>query len=391
MRIRNVLLSAVLLMIQATTSVVNAQAITVGERRSIESEVLGETREILVWLPPSYNASEFRYPTLYVLDAESEFFYAVATVDFLSSTDQMPETIVIGINNTIRSRDLTPPSNNKEETAFWPAVGGAEDFRRFLRDELILLVEKDYRTEPFRFLRGNSFGGLFAINDYMSNDPLFDAVIVASPAVGWNYRELIKRAPAFFENGVPRPIFIGAAGRDFPGNLENIREFARAVQAVVSESPLWRFVMYDDDSHYSLAFQSTLDGLRFLFDGWQVPDDIAAQGEFAEFERHYEGLSARFGYDVKIPMLAVIRLGNRLLREKRWSEAIAVMRRNLELYPSQPESYWHVGDAYLLSGDAESARQWFVKAVQAAEALGSVNLADYKQSLAELESTLDDT
>jgi predicted alpha/beta superfamily hydrolase len=375
-------------MIQATTVAADAQAITVGERRSIESEVLQESREILVRLPSSYSASDFRYPVLYVLDAESEFLHTVAAVEFLSSTGQMPETIVIGISNTIRSRDLTPPSDDKEETGFWPAVGGAESFRRFLREELIPLIESDYRTEPYRSLRGNSFGGLFAINDYMSDDPIFNAVIVASPAVGWNYGELISRVPEFFEDGIPRPIFVGAAGKDYPGNLENIREFARAVETASPDSALWRFVIYDRDSHYSLAFQSTFDGLRFLFEGWQVPDDIAARADFAGVERHYASLSARFGYTVKIPLLSVIRLGNQLLREKRWSDGIAVMRRNLELYPSQPESYWHVGDAYLLSGDLEAARPWFVKAVQAAEALGSADLADYEHSLVELDSEL---
>jgi len=376
-------------MIEATAIAAGVQPITIGERRSIESEVLGETREILVWRPPSYSASEFRYPVLYVLDAESEFLHTVAAVDFLSSTDQIPETIVIGISNTIRSRDLTPPSDNKEETAFWPAVGGAENFRRFLREELIPLVDNEFRTEPYRSLRGNSFGGLFAINDYMSGDPVFDAAIVASPAVGWNYRELIKRAPAFFEDDITRPIFVGAAGRDFSGSLEGIEQYVQAVETAAPNSRLWQFAVYEDDSHYSLAFQCTYDGLRFVFAGWRVPDDIAARAQFADFERHYAGLSARFGYTVKIPMLAIIRLGNQLLREKRWSEGIAVLRRNLKLYPSQPESYWHVGDAYLLSGDFEAARSWFVKAVKAAEALGSADLADYKHSLAELDSKLD--
>lgn len=390
MKSANVLFSLALLLIEATAIAAGVQPITIGERRSIESEILGETREILVWRPASYQASEFYYPVLYVLDAESEFLHTVAAVDFLSSTDQMPETIVIGINNTIRSRDLTPPSDNKEETAFWPAVGGAENFRLFLREELIPLVDDEFRTQPFRSLRGNSFGGLFAINDYMSRDPVFDAVIVASPAVGWNYRELIKRAPAFFDEELPGPIFVCAAGRDFPGNLEDIEEYVRTIEIVAHENDLWRFAMYEDDSHYSLAFQCTYDGLRFVFAGWQVPDEIAARAQFADFESHYDNLSARFGYTVKIPMLAIIRLGNQLLREQRWSEGIAVMRRNLELYPTQPESYWHVGDAYLLSGDLEAARPWFFEAVKAAEALGSADLADYERSLRELDSKLQD-
>ena len=60
----------------------------------------------------------------------------------------LPELIVVGVTNTNRSRDLTPPSADDEETAFWDEVGGADRFRRFFREELIPFIDGHYRT-PF--------------------------------------------------------------------------------------------------------------------------------------------------------------------------------------------------------------------------------------------------
>ena len=41
-----------------------------------------------------------------------------------------------------------------------PTAGGADEFLRFLSDELIPWVEGQYRTASFRVLVGHSLGGL---------------------------------------------------------------------------------------------------------------------------------------------------------------------------------------------------------------------------------------
>ena len=84
-------------------------------------------------------------------------------------------------------------------------------------------------------------------------------------------------------------------------------------------------------------------------------------------------------------MQTVIRLGNQLLREKRYEEGIRIKRHNLELYPEQQESYWHVGNAYLLAGRPEEAKPFLERAYDMARAMGVPDLDDYRQSLADLE------
>ncbi len=251
-----------------------ASHVLAGLEVSLESQVLQERRELRVYLPDSYEGSTFRYPVLYLLDAEFEFLHNVGIVDFLASIDRIPELIVVGVVNTNRSRDLTPESADEEDTAFWDEVGGADPFRVFLRDELIPFIDREYRTAPYRIVRGQSFGGLLAIHDYMSDSPIFDAVLASSPAVGWNFDRLIEAAPAFFAAGLPRPIYVAAAENDFPDNLEDILEFVRIVDATAPDSTLWRHEYFEGEGHYSLVHQSTYRSLEFLYAAWPVPDAV---------------------------------------------------------------------------------------------------------------------
>jgi len=84
----------------------------------------------------------------------------------------------------------------------------------------------------------------------------------------------------------------------------------------------------------------------------------------------------------------VIRLGNRLLRARRYDEGIHVLERNIDRYPDQPRSYWHVGDAYLLSGQPAKARPFMLRALEKAREINAPELDEYERSLAELDAKL---
>src|SRR5687767_14741190 len=74
----------------------------------LESKVLAETRTILVRTPASYAAGTRAYPVLYMTDGDRQIGHTAAVVDFLAREGRMPEVIIVGINNTDRTRDLTP-------------------------------------------------------------------------------------------------------------------------------------------------------------------------------------------------------------------------------------------------------------------------------------------
>ena len=78
----------------------------------------------------------------------------------------IPEMILIGISNQQnRTRDLTISKiTNRQGGAYNLETGGAENFLKFLKNELIPHIEKNYPVTNYRTLIGHSFGGLFTIN-----------------------------------------------------------------------------------------------------------------------------------------------------------------------------------------------------------------------------------
>ena len=78
----------------------------------------------------------------------------------------MPEMILVGIQNTNRTRDLTPTKTERANT------GGGDKFLDFIEQEVLPLVEKNYRTEPFRVFAGHSLGGLAVVYTMLSRPHL---------------------------------------------------------------------------------------------------------------------------------------------------------------------------------------------------------------------------
>lgn len=170
--------------ISLLASVVGAQAqapLTMGDLVAVDSKIMGEQRRVIVWTPADYAVGTRAYPVLYLTDAERQFGHTVTSVEFLSRNGRMPPTIVVGLFNTDRTRDLTPYKDKDDDTQL-PTAGGADRFLCFIETELVPWVESRYRTQKFRAFAGHSFGGLFAMHALATRPDLFNAVVAVSPS-----------------------------------------------------------------------------------------------------------------------------------------------------------------------------------------------------------------
>src|SRR5687768_11640665 len=188
----------------------------------LESKVLAETRTILVRTPASYAAGTRAYPVLYMTDGDRQIGHTAAVVDFLAREGRIPEVIIVGINNTDRTRDLTPTkveAMGAEGQRFpTPTSGGADRFLDFIATEVIPYVEKNYRTQPYRVLAGHSFGGLFAMHTFLTRPALFNGVIAVTPTLTWDNRYIYRRATEWVKSKSDRPatlvISVGNEGEE---------------------------------------------------------------------------------------------------------------------------------------------------------------------------------
>ena len=126
------------------------EAVPGASRVTMQSSVLGEDRECFVHLPEGYAAAPAaRYPVLYVLDGTSQSGHTAESAGLLARVGLIPPMIVVGVpsvNSDTRNRDYTPPEMRLDTDAPAGPKGAADRFLSFLRTEVIVRIERDYRT-----------------------------------------------------------------------------------------------------------------------------------------------------------------------------------------------------------------------------------------------------
>lgn len=233
--------------------------INIGYSFQFNSLILNEKRIINIHLPDSYLTGKKSYPVLYLFDAEINFKPVCGVVDILSKWETIPELIVVGLPNKDRMRDLTPTRDRKFNIG-----GGGDNFLRFLKNELIPYIDKNYHTQSFRILEGHSISGMFTMYAFTADTTLFDAYIVVSPSMYWDEQIMLSMIDNFLKTNknLKKHLYI---------TLSNEPEFMlvrETISIIKNEAPItltWKFKQDPTERHEIAPLKSTYEGLRFIF------------------------------------------------------------------------------------------------------------------------------
>ncbi len=239
-----------------------------GTVETVHSEVLGEDRVLNIALPQGYHPdSAARYPVVYALDggADEDFIHLAGLVQFASFpwVDWLPPSIVVGIANVDRKRDLTYPTTVAKDKADFPTTGGSAAFMDFLAREAIPFVEANYRTRGGRTLIGQSFGGLLGAELLWKRPALFDRYVLVSPSLWWDNGSLLQVEPVFLRDTAQAPAAVYVAvGEEGPV----MQEGARRLAALVGKAPAIRVALSElkDHDHATILHQAVLDAIRWM-------------------------------------------------------------------------------------------------------------------------------
>jgi len=176
---------AILCLLLTARTVTAADTVPAAGR--LTSAALGEARDYSVRLPASYaREPQRRYPVIYVLDGPPIDGHTADGAAGLVGRGLAPEMIVVGIPNMRRgerARDFLPPWLSFRRRDGSPFTGGADRFLRFLRDELVPRIDRDYRTTAPRLLVGHSLGAIFVCYSLGAAPALFQGRFAHSPAI----------------------------------------------------------------------------------------------------------------------------------------------------------------------------------------------------------------
>jgi predicted alpha/beta superfamily hydrolase len=348
----------------AAAAQTNGPIVQFGESYTLHSKILNQDRPYWVSLPASYRAkaNSQKYPVLYLMDAEWNFYWAGGVMQFMAESRQIPEFIVVGVPNIDREHDLTPTHDPND-----PSSGGGPLFEKFLNEELAPEINAKFRTVSYRILAGHSTGGALAADAFLRQTTGFQGYIAIDPALGWINQDLIRRAKEFVPQANSHTaIFITTAGWR-PSNQTNV--MTRAQKLFVSilrtnASPVVR-VGYEVEAedHNSSRLLGVYDGLRFIFDGYK-PTDPGVLNTPLLINEHFEELSGRLGFKILPPEGLVLGIGYECLGAQETNNAIECLKLNVSNYPTSAYARKHLADVYLAAGKKELAIQNYKKALK---------------------------
>jgi predicted alpha/beta superfamily hydrolase len=169
------------------------QDLCLGKIETFYSNELKENRTLNIFLPVDFDSSKV-YPVIYVLDGSmNEDVHIYGLSQFFPLYYDMPECIVVGIQNVDRRRDFTFPTENKELLEKNPTAGKSDQFINFIEKELVPFIQKNYSTSKTNFLIGQSLGGLLATQILVSKPQLFSHYLIVSPSLWWDNESLLKK------------------------------------------------------------------------------------------------------------------------------------------------------------------------------------------------------
>jgi predicted alpha/beta superfamily hydrolase len=194
----------------------------------LESPQLGNRRDILVYLPPSYNRSQRRYPVIYMHDGQNLFDRATSfgeewEVDQTleaASRDGL-EAIVVGIPNlgSERLNEYSPWHDRKHDQG-----GKGNAYLDFIVHTLKPIIDRDFRTRPGREstgIAGSSMGGLISLYAFFKHPETFGFAGVMSPALwfaGHSVFPFIKERPF-----VPGRVYLDVGTSEGSDELHDVR------------------------------------------------------------------------------------------------------------------------------------------------------------------------
>jgi predicted alpha/beta superfamily hydrolase len=322
---------------------------------NIESSNLSEQRTVVVQLPKSYQTHpNKRYPVIYRLDGAGNLPLINAVLERLQENDQAPEVIVVAIESTNRLRDFYP-TVNKEPQGPVGEGGGAAKFLAFVEQELMPLVNKQYRTHDYKVIAGASAAGVFALYAMQADPELFQAHIAYSPAVWWNYGAPAKSLNTFVTKAKSINSYVYMNIGEEAGIMrERYDDMQQTIQNSKVQNLRFKSDAFAGVSHNLTSAAGAFNAYHGLFLSKQMP--LSALGDdVSSIDAYYQRLSQQWGEQIAPPDRAVRMLGYSLTDNQQFERAIEVFKYNIKNYPKSAYALSALSYGYEMQGNIRQA------------------------------------
>ncbi|QCK16128.1 alpha/beta hydrolase [Mangrovivirga cuniculi] len=250
----------------------------------LDSKVLEEKREVLIYLPENYSENK-AYPVIYLTDGGTTNFEAARNyLDILSKPiyDAVPQCILVGIIQQNRNAELDVFGKER-----------GKKFINFIFNELVPYVDNSYNTSGFNTMIGHSDGAEVNHHMMLTEGNPFRGFISISTNFNTDLKEEVGQFMKSYE-GAQMYYFIANGTQDAFMRTDAGNAFAEIYKNSSNDHIDFKKETYQGD-HQSIVALSLLDGLTFIFKDYKNIEQYATAIDYGE--NYLSDLKEIYGID----------------------------------------------------------------------------------------------
>ena len=333
-----------------------------------ESYKLQERRDVNYYFPEDMDDTK-KYPLIIVLDGEYLFEQVVANSKYYSRFHGMPQSIIVGINQT--ENDLRYEDCAFEQDSGLPSEKG-KSFYEFVGMELIPYLDLNYSTAPFKMIVGYDITANFMNYWLFKDNSIFDGYVSISPTLAPEMENRVPMRLGTFEN----QIFYQLIVEGEPSNdKQRILEMDKDLKAIKKESLHYFFDEYSNADHISVATYGIGKAFDNIFGMFKPisPKEYKSQILTSEepvydyLENKYQGIVDMFGFSKPVELNDIMAIYAASRKKEDFESLKPLSDLCKKEYPETMLGFYFEAEYYEQLGEPKKALRTFEKSFQMKE------------------------
>ncbi|MCX8534019.1 hypothetical protein OEA66_16855 [Chryseobacterium sp. KC 927] len=287
------------------------------------------------------------FPLIIVFDRQNKrsHNYIINTIDYLTSTEQMPSSIIMSVESEQRYRYIETQYKISDKK------GLASENEKFIFDELIPLAEKDYHASAFRLLIGHSRYGYFTTSLFSSRINDLNGVISMSPFFIQENVDLTDSISKLNDlNYKSKKYYRFAIGNDFPDDFNKMDSVIKNnINNPKLDIKSYRFNEAHHDTTPGLLISNAL---YEIFENWysiQSKYSSVKQDDLSIKPSLEKEIISNYGTNLNFSLGILNGKGWHFYNEKHYDKAIQAWQILMDTYPNFSEGYLNIINAQIKS------------------------------------------
>ncbi|WP_324025017.1 alpha/beta hydrolase-fold protein [Maribacter sp. BPC-D8] len=333
-----------------------------------ESFKLQERRDVHYYFPENMDETK-KYPLIIVLDGEYLFEQVVATSKFYSRFHGMPQSIVVGINQS--ENDLRYEDCAFDQDSGLPSEKG-KSFYEFIGMELIPYLDLNYSTAPFKMIVGYDITANFMNYWLFKDNSVFDGYVSISPTLAPEMESRVPMRLGIIEDQIFYQLIVeGEASND----KQRILTMDKGLKAIDKESLHYFFDEYTNADHISVATYGIGKAFDNIFGMFKPisPKEYKTQILTSEepvynyLENKYQGIVDMFGFSKPVELNDIMAIYAASRKKEDFESLKPLSDLCKKEYPETMLGFYFEAEYYEQLGEPKKALRTFEKSFQMEE------------------------